>query len=380
MGLTNPRFAGQRTLEDSFNGLHRIFAGEPDHDAVARIQQALLDLGYALTWGADGDFGNETGNAISSFKVARQIQPADPVVGPKTMAALDADAPRPGSPPLPDPDLRYWDRRSFYINRAFAKAFPDGLPTWQPEDGFAANRANIIGVYNYYRDLYLARPDHLFWAGLGRMAGGAVVGGLDFNGSESVLTRTMVRIGKEIFLDLAWLHEAFLDDPALAVELGYLHDVRVLTADYSSGEPPMTLHRGPSQSYGAAWEQISSGNPVAIAEGNQKLLANEQLSIIQPHYDFLIASDQGWIFERSRAFTENIHPYHRAFLLAFPMSDIRLANDRWAWITEQNGMLEHWVAAGTPERSRLVSLPFDEIIHRQFGPIGRPDLLPPGSQ
>jgi hypothetical protein len=42
-------------------------------------------------------------------------------------------------------------------------------------------------------------------------------------------------------------------------------------------------------------------------------------------------------------------------------------------------MLENWVAAGETERTRLVTLPFENLLRRDFGPPGRPDLLPPGS-
>jgi peptidoglycan hydrolase-like protein with peptidoglycan-binding domain len=57
---------------------------------VLKVQAALLDLGFALpTRGADGVFGDETGQAVTAFKQANGIEPSDPVVGPRTMARLD---------------------------------------------------------------------------------------------------------------------------------------------------------------------------------------------------------------------------------------------------------------------------------------------------
>jgi hypothetical protein len=60
--------------------------------AVQKVQQALIDLGYELGPGRDDSrFGHLTGNAVTLFKTRRKIVPNDPVVGPKTMAALDAE-------------------------------------------------------------------------------------------------------------------------------------------------------------------------------------------------------------------------------------------------------------------------------------------------
>ncbi len=52
-------------------------------------------------FGADGYFGTKTGDAVIAFKRDRVIFPDDPVVGPRTMAALDAEFI--GRPPAPGP-------------------------------------------------------------------------------------------------------------------------------------------------------------------------------------------------------------------------------------------------------------------------------------
>lgn len=98
MPLANPRFAGDPVLEACFAGEHRMMAPETG-PAVAKVQQALMDLGFALPLhGADGTFSDETGGAVVSYKTDRQILPNDPVVGPKTMASLDSE---PGLLPPP---------------------------------------------------------------------------------------------------------------------------------------------------------------------------------------------------------------------------------------------------------------------------------------
>ena len=90
MPLVAPRFAGDAELEECLDGTHIMEAPEFG-DAVTKVQQALLDLGYGLpVHGPDGQFGDETGSAVSEFKSDMGLSPADPRVGPGTMAALDA--------------------------------------------------------------------------------------------------------------------------------------------------------------------------------------------------------------------------------------------------------------------------------------------------
>lgn len=262
----------------------------------------------------------------------------------------------------------YTQNRDWYILQAYEKAFGQKDDSWDPSLGFAANRDRIVTLYGYYRDTYLARPGQFLWAGLGRLAGGAVVGGLDFairfQSDPSFLTTTMVRIGKNIFLDLVWLHEAFLDDPSKAVRLAQEHDTR----------------HPAKRSYAEAWTKISNGSADDIADGNRMLLENEQFTIIQPLYDAIKGDPESLgTFQKTSAFTSNIHPYHRDFITAFPMGDVTVDTDRWAWIAETDGMWEKWVAMPQAERVRLINLSMDDLIAQRWGPT-IDSLLPPGSQ
>jgi hypothetical protein len=269
--------------------------------------------------------------------------------------------------------------RQFYLKRSYEKAFGQfDEANWNPQLGFAANEARILKLYDYYRDTYLARPDIFLWAGLGRMAGGAVVGGLRLFvaiGSETFFTQTMVRVGKEIFHDLAWQHEAILDDETNALKLAAEHD---------AASPAR-------RSYRQAWEHILSGDEARVATGNKMLLENEQFTIIQPSYNQVAGSTEGGFggpMRSLKAFTNSIHPYHRDFLLSLPTGDIVKAADRWSWITETGGMWEKWgekrgvpaapIAMSRTERARLVSLPMDKIIKREFAPVDQ-TLMPPGA-
>jgi phosphatidylserine/phosphatidylglycerophosphate/cardiolipin synthase-like enzyme len=84
-----PRFFGDDVLESCLAG-HRMFDGSGDPpESVAVIQQALADLGFTVS--VNGIFDAETGAAVTAFKTEKGLVPNDPVVGPGTMAALDAD-------------------------------------------------------------------------------------------------------------------------------------------------------------------------------------------------------------------------------------------------------------------------------------------------
>lgn len=108
MPFRSSRFSGEPILEACLAGKHRMFAGATG-EAVRKVQQALLDLGYRFSAGATGSFEGSTGAAVVAFKKAHALMPNDPVVGPGTMKALDADivaldAGRPTpQPPAPPP-------------------------------------------------------------------------------------------------------------------------------------------------------------------------------------------------------------------------------------------------------------------------------------
>lgn len=60
---------------------------------VAYVQAILMDLGYDLQpYGADGDFGRKTEEAVKAFQRAHGLEP-DGIVGPRTYAALENATP-----------------------------------------------------------------------------------------------------------------------------------------------------------------------------------------------------------------------------------------------------------------------------------------------
>jgi len=68
--LSSPRLAGNPLFEDVLDNTEVIEFGHKG-PKVRRIQQLLIDLGFSLPiFGADGDFGAETKNAVKAFQIS----------------------------------------------------------------------------------------------------------------------------------------------------------------------------------------------------------------------------------------------------------------------------------------------------------------------
>lgn len=108
--LTSPRFKGDPVLEGCFDNEQLLLSGSRG-PAVAKVQQALVDLGHPLPkFGVDGIFASETKSAVKSFQAAKGLsgKAVDGIVGPTTMGLLDTavggGGPSPGpTPPGPTP-------------------------------------------------------------------------------------------------------------------------------------------------------------------------------------------------------------------------------------------------------------------------------------
>lgn len=69
----------------------RILRKGMSGEDVRKMQEDLIALGYDLgSWGADGDFGGDTRNAVKKFQEDYNCKPIDGEVGPLTYAAIDA--------------------------------------------------------------------------------------------------------------------------------------------------------------------------------------------------------------------------------------------------------------------------------------------------
>ena len=79
-------------------GHRELSYGDTGADVKA-LQEALISLGFSCgKWGADGEFGKATKSAVVAFQTANNLV-ADGIVGPKTVAALNALLPESGEEP-----------------------------------------------------------------------------------------------------------------------------------------------------------------------------------------------------------------------------------------------------------------------------------------
>jgi peptidoglycan hydrolase-like protein with peptidoglycan-binding domain len=90
-GLTNARFAGEPSLEAVMTGAMLPRRSE----GVKRIQQALLDLGFKVSGGADGIYGLGSKTAVQQFQ-REQGLPVNGIVDAATLRMLNFVSPPPG--------------------------------------------------------------------------------------------------------------------------------------------------------------------------------------------------------------------------------------------------------------------------------------------
>jgi uncharacterized protein YukE len=193
----------------------------------------------------------------------------------------------------------YADFLSSYWNQQAMLDMGIDLQDWDTSKGTEYNWETIRKVYDFYGQAYLANPD-LQWAGMANMIGPSFAGGFrdmamlrdlaqqiaDNPASDIPLPvldqieqlagmtdqeirfyeTSMLDMNKEIFLDQARQHQAYMDG-GLA-EINRLRD--------SGAIDPGTAEE---------WAKIDSGDPGLVREGNTALLYREQNEIIADDYD-----------------------------------------------------------------------------------------------
>ena len=102
--LSSPRFAGDPVLEAVFDNERVLKFGSNAPEAIAKVQQALIDAGFAIPNGPTGGFGPQTKAAVIAFQKAAGLEQrqVDGIIGPNTMSRLDsrfptAEAPAPST-------------------------------------------------------------------------------------------------------------------------------------------------------------------------------------------------------------------------------------------------------------------------------------------
>lgn len=274
--------------------------------------------------------------------------------------------------------------KDVYVRQSFIDAGIDPS-LWNPDNGLKANDAIVQAVYAYYQHLWDTNHD-LHWAGMAKLAGATVYGGLQDLYVMSQLPRdavlqlaasghplaelalllgshevtyfedTFLKMQKNIFLDLAWMHTAYMH--------GGMDAIDALNRDgFITGDTYL------------AWQDISSGIPGRVSQAGMLLLHREQFDVLQGLYDQM--RSRGWFGLEGRAFTDflsdnarspipggkdfrdvvgthfdlfSIGPLH----VGWETGDVTSFNDRWKWIT--GDMLPRYekLLQDTPSAEQLI--------------------------
>jgi len=212
------------------------------------------------------------------------------------------------------------------------------------------NEQIMISIYGYYASAFAANPD-LYWAGLAKLAGNLVYNGIQSAvkarffvpgiGAElagKAIVREMMLMNLEIFMDMAWQHEAYLQKGIGEIE------ERFHSGDVDTWE---NYH---------AWCLIDAGTKEGmewlVQEGNKLLLRREQQETLARGYKELarigITGPIGMM-------TTSPLPGGSAFWSVVPGGDITDFNDRWKWITSD--MLPKWHDMSKANKQKAVELP-----------------------
>lgn len=226
---------------------------------------------------------------------------------------------------------------------------------WVPALGFTKNLFILHKLYYYYQQVYLLQPNLFLWMGLARLTGGQVLWGMGnlvkISKDPSVLSHRIVLTAKDIFENLAWQHEFYLDKPT-----EFLFYLKEFDKTHT--------HKN---AYYTAWQLILTNTKDNIAKGNEMLLENEQLNTIQHNYDEIKKDSYSKrYFWFTRFVMRCIHPYHNRFILDYPFEDVTKFTARWKWITHKAGMWNSWVATSTNEKIRLINLSNEDIMKHRW--------------
>ena len=267
-----------------------------------------------------------------------------------------------------------------------------------PRRGLDANDETVRAVYAYYRELGLEHGEFQ-WMKLAAVGGPLFYAGfkdLDAAGDWSPLSGDeldflpngwgigsdelraheghLLNVQKAIFSDLAWQHEAYVLGGAAAIRRAVDKQPKWQTPAVDE----KTLR---------AWEDIESGDPHRVAQGNFKLIEREQLPVAQPHYDRMLARESGAAF--TEELTQNAgSPFpdgetyedYSERLHGDTKGNIAHYDDRIAYIRDTIWPDHQELLRQPGAVERVLAKDFDEQVEgfRQFDPKDlAPPLIPP---
>jgi hypothetical protein len=243
-------------------------------------------------------------------------------------------------------------------------------------NGLKRPQAQVVQkVYSFYQGLYNQDPTQFLWAGLAKVAGGAVFNGLTqaqegvqayldafaawqadpvlnpypdpllqaADGHGIVDIPEFLKMQKDIFNDLAWQFEAYHNVGLFAITL----------------MPKIDLSSNIDTNAITAWTNIDSGSAALITQGNDALLNREQLQILQPDYNQFFPSPEGNILG---LFTQALFPQSQTFTQVEGITgNIANFTDRWNWISQ--AVIPIWDNASQAQRTAWVGAPLGSLAH-----------------
>jgi RHS repeat-associated protein len=237
------------------------------------------------------------------------------------------------------------------------------INNYDPEKGYLTNQQYLLAVFAFYERMYKKDPTDLKWAGLAKIAGGAIMYGLQhmeyskigtffttFSAAEqarrtqniSKRENILVAMNKAVFKDLAWQNMAY-SRKGLA-EMQERAKAGEISADYLK-----------------YWSQIASGE---AWEGNTGLLYMEQHNILAPGYAKLSLTPV--VTDLISQFSVSPLPNGTPFRVTVPGGDLANFNDRWKWIVMD--MIPKAKAMSAKRFQQLVDTPMGDLMHRAFPP------------
>ena len=214
--------------------------------------------------------------------------------------------------------------------------------------------------YDYYQENYLI-DDSFQWAGLARLAGSQVIGGVS-DARFGTLTPSgivdrivgeiidaMSEGGFDIFDSLAWQHHAYRSSGIGGMEW---------TDENSAGRDLNEL----IDSWREFDDGFNTGDVRALASAALEMTRHEQQEIIVPTWNNLrrITLENGDVTDIYTILAENVmKPNGDRFTVAVPTGNLANTSDRWKWIEDTasgspNGIVGAWKAAGKAGQKAFV--------------------------
>jgi hypothetical protein len=265
----------------------------------------------------------------------------------------------------------YSSLQDVYFQQALQLAGID-LSKWQPSRGVAANVDIERKVYAFYQEMWDGDPS-LQWAGLAKLVGGEVFGYLGsleawkrnatlagwlllptpFGGvasSAALAADNMIpafevqfmRVQKTIFDDMSW--------QLVAYEYGGLPAIQALAR--AGSIDPFTE---------TAWEDIASGDPARVSQGNLRLAYHEQ-RVAQGIYTAMKSMVGGQVVDYyiNQELISPV-PGARSFHAAEPNGDFMNYTDRMNWTANDMWPAYQRLLADPAKAQQLIDAPLDQL-------------------